>query len=345
MRSFRFRSIALALVSVGLLLILACAPTAAQKPPAPAMQALVGTTQSISGHYMYFVGVAKVINSKVPEINVTIVETGASIENAHRMARGEFPFALINPDVAYRAYEGLEPFQDKPMKDIRTLWIYSLSPTAYVVREDSGVKKLEELEGKDLNPGMRGSATEAQTRKAMEVLGIKPRWLVGGSEEAIAAVKDRRAVGMVKTFIGMTLDAVILDLMVASPVRILPFTKEQIDKIEKAAPWYSHAEIPANMFKAEWNKDPILTLVLVQGTHTTTKFDEGLAYKVVKALFEDNKLKDKGIQGSVMPAVRDLDFEKITIEQAKVPLHKGVLKYFKEVGAKIPDALIPPEAK
>ncbi|MBI3967542.1 MAG: TAXI family TRAP transporter solute-binding subunit [Chloroflexi bacterium] len=318
----------------------------AAKPAGPVLQALVGTTQSTSGHYTYFVGVSKVVNSKVPEVNMTVVETGASVENTNRMIKGEFPFALINPDVAYRAYEGLEQWKDKAFKEIRTMWIYAASPTAYAVRADSNVKSVTDLNGKDFNPGMRGSATESQTRKAMEVLGVTPKYFVGGTEDAVAAIKDRRIAGMAKTFVGLSADAVILDLQVATTIRILPFTKEQIAKIEQAAPWYGHMDIPANTFpKMDENKEPILTLALVQGTHTTTQFSDDLTYKIVKALFEDNKLKDQGIQGGAMPAVKDLDFEKTTIEQAKVPLHKGALKYFREIGTKVPDALVPPEAK
>lgn len=315
---------------------------APEKAPVVPTRVLMGTAPTASSFYAYFVSVSKIINGKVPELNVTVVETGGSVENATRISSGEFAFGSVNPDYAYRAYHGLEQrFKDQPFKNIRTLWLVTVSPTAWVVRVDSGVRVPTDLEGKDFNPGFRGSATESQTRKALEVLGIKPRFHMADLADAAAAFKDRRVVGLVKTFIGLTPDASLLDLKAATAVRLLSFTKDQIAKIEEAAPWYGHVEIPARVFA---NDEPVLTLTLVQGTHTTTALDEAVAYKIAKAIFEDNKLKGEGSQGQAMSAVKDLDFQKLTIEQAKVPLHKGTLKYLKEIGVSVPQALIPPEA-
>jgi hypothetical protein len=47
----------------------------------------MGTTQSSSSHYGYFVAVAKIINTRVPDVNISVVETGA-VDNINRIKKG-----------------------------------------------------------------------------------------------------------------------------------------------------------------------------------------------------------------------------------------------------------------
>ena len=63
--------------------------------------------------------------------------------------------------------------------------------------------------------------------------------------------------------------------------------------------------------------------------------DEDTAYKIVKAICED-----KTVQAAAMSSVKGADFVAMTLKYATSPLHPGAIKYFKEVGATIPDRLI-----
>ncbi|KAA3633592.1 MAG: TRAP transporter substrate-binding protein, partial [Proteobacteria bacterium] len=46
------------------------------------------------------------------------------------------------------------------MEKLRGLWVHAPALQAWVVRDYSGVKTLEELAGRQFTPGQRGSATE-----------------------------------------------------------------------------------------------------------------------------------------------------------------------------------------
>ena len=63
--------------------------------------------------------------------------------------------------------------------------------------------------------------------------------------------------------------------------------------------------------------------------------DEETAYKIVKAICED-----KTVQAASMASVKGVDFVEMTLKYATSPLHPGAIKYFKEVGASIPERLI-----
>ncbi|MBI3966904.1 MAG: TAXI family TRAP transporter solute-binding subunit, partial [Chloroflexi bacterium] len=209
----------------------ASAPPAAA--PAQQLRITMGTTPSSSSAYVYPAAVARALSRWVPEIEITPTETGGSVDNIKRVARGDFKMSLTAYDTLYPAHNGLNEWASNPVTNLRPLWTYSATPIAYVVREDSGVKTLYDLTGRDFSPSGKGTASEKITEQAFEVLGIKPKYYRGGIDDAVAAVKDKRIVGYGKVAGGLRApDATTMDIATSAPVRVLGFTKEDIDKIQ-----------------------------------------------------------------------------------------------------------------
>ncbi|MBI3969531.1 MAG: TAXI family TRAP transporter solute-binding subunit [Chloroflexi bacterium] len=243
-------------------------------------------------------------------------------------------------------YSGLDPaWKDTPQKDAQTLWLFEGGAQAWFVREDSGLTNVEQLHGKDFNAGGKGSGSEVIARLlAFLALGVEPKWYTGGYDDALAALKDRRIVGLGKATAVLRPDALIQDAMTAMKIRLLSWTPEQIEKVRAKHPFLSPVDIPAGTYKATWNEKPVTTWGDGLGMYTLAKFSDELAYQFTKAAVEDSKLND-GIQASAYKAMAGNDLVKTTIELAPIPLHAGSHKYFQEIGVKIPDHLKAPEAK
>jgi len=294
----------------------------------------MGTTQAASSHYAYFVAVSKAINTRVPEVSVTVVETGASVDNIKRMAKGELDFGLTTIHIQYQAYHGLGAWKGNPIKNQYVFWIYQPAPQNFVVREDSGVKSVYDLTGKSFNPGIRGSATEKTVEEILEALGIKPNYYRGGTEDAVDAIKDKRIVGYVKSGAGLTsLDASTLDIATFVPIRILGFTDEDIKRVNAQYPYLTTVNVPAGIYKS---LPGYKTFAMLIGAAGKKELPEDLVYKMVKAVWEGFNL-----QVAAYPSVKGVDIPKLTIETSTAPLHPGAIKYYRELGLKIPDYLIP----
>lgn len=322
---------------LGLGLVVSCAPAG---PGAPAEQKrlLLGATSATSGYYLYEVGAAKAINKAVPEVNITVVETGAAIDNLLRLRKGELDFVLGFHYIHYEALKGLGArWEKEPMTDLRLLWVFSKDVFPFVVREDSGIKTLKDLDGKDWSPGGVGFASAEVARRVLEANGIKPKYHVGGFDDALAATKDRRIAGFAKLSGLKSPDASIVDLMTATPIRVLEWPQEMIDKAQKEYPHYRLAEVPVGLFK---NDKPILTWGGFVAQVALSKFPEDIAYKITKAVNED-----KVEQAAAYPANVGFEYAKATMEAGSIPLHAGAQRYFKELGLSIPQALLSPEAK
>jgi TRAP-type uncharacterized transport system substrate-binding protein len=83
---------------LGAALVAALALSPACSPPAEAQQKMInlnmGSTSSTSAVYAWCVATANVINKANVGLNVTVVESGAALDNLRKLKEGAFDFAL-----------------------------------------------------------------------------------------------------------------------------------------------------------------------------------------------------------------------------------------------------------
>jgi len=300
--------------------------------PLPAAQKmLIGSTSASSSHYGYFVAVSQVINEKVAGLETSVVETGATVDNLRRFARKQIDLGLVTTNVLSQAYSGKQSFRDRPVKS-KLLWVYVIAPQNAIVRKDAGITDLSGLKGQRFNPGLKGSATEKTTEAVFEVLGIKPEYVRGSTTDIVTAVKDNHIRGYVKSGAGLKIDASSRDISTFTPIEILSLDKDQAALIRSGLPEVSIVDVPAG---AGPGIGDYTTWGFAVACSASLDLDEATAYKIVKAICED-----KTVQASAMASVKGADFVEMTLKYATSPLHPGTIKYFKEIGASIPDRLI-----
>ncbi len=311
--------------------------TAIQAEP---VRILSGACSTSSSHYVYAVSAGKTINTvNGDEFNVTTVATGGAVDNLERINRGQLQIGLGTFAVFYEAYNGMGKFKDRARKKTRALWLYSFNAQNYIVRADSGITKLKELEGKKFCPGYRGTACEVLVQSTMDSLGIKPEYYRGGLADAVAAVKDNRICGYVKAGGGLFLDASTKELRAFTKVRILDWNKDQIVQVNKYLPYLNFTTVPEGVAAEDVPEytTPVQCIGYIGYNDSIT---EDQVYTIVKTLCEEKKFQE-----AAYPAMKGFDIPKMTMKFTKFPLHMGTIRYFREIGIKIPDNLIPPEGK
>jgi TRAP transporter TAXI family solute receptor len=296
----------------------------------------MGCTQTASSHYAYCVGAAKAINLAVPEVDVTVVETGATVDNLKRMMKGTIDYGLVTPEQVYLAWKGQENWKESPFPDIRVMWMYTVSANYVVVREETGIKTIHELAGKKFNPGIRGSATEKMTETVLADLGIKPDWQRMGTADAVDAMKDKRIVGYAKAGNGFALDASTMDIATATPVRVLTFSEAEMQKVKALRPHIPWVKVPAGSIKG---LGEFWTTAIIVGFAAPKSFPDDLVYRIVKAVSEGLEHQKAAFKGTTD------DIPRLTLETSQSPLHAGAIRYYRDRALKVPDHLIPAEAK
>ena len=310
-------------------IVLGMAGTLAQ--PGQARDLLIGSTSSASSHYGYFVAATRVINENAEGVSATVVETGATVDNLRRLSRQQIDLGLVTTNIGYQAFNGLNDFEGRPVPT-KLLWVYTVAPQNVVMRADAGVARLEDLDGVRLNPGIRGSATEATSEAVFAALGIAPEFVSGSTADVVASVKDNRIAGYVKSGVGDKLDGSSLDIGTFTEIAVLDLSDAQIATLRETMPDVGIVSVPAGAGPDIGAYD---TWAFAVAVAARTDLDEETAYRITRAINEN-----LAPQAAAFGALDGQNIAEMTMQQGTFPLHSGALRYYRELGLDVPSRLI-----
>lgn len=301
-----------------------------------------GTTNSTSGMYPWLCAHATEVNKRTKDVYITAVESPNSVvENALRIRAGEMHLGWGGAGQMYRTTHGLGEFKGKACPDIRAVACVIETPFTLFVTKESGIKSIYELEGKPFGTSFPGSITALQARTFFDSIGVKPKYFEASLGACMEGVRNRTLVGFVKT--GAP-DSSILDVASGMPIRILSISKEDYAKCEAKYPDIAEGTCIIRAGTYPGQTEDVLTYTFYGTFQSTAKLSADAVYQIVKAWYDARK--DLGAMYAAANKERgELGFPKLTMETSKVPLHAGAYKFYKELGLKIPEKIIPPEAK
>ena len=288
-----------------------------------------------SGLFPYCVALGNVL-SKLPELDITVAESGGNVANTQELRIGEVSIANSISNTDYESYTGTgSTFTDQPFTDVRILWYYESTPIQVFVAEDTGIDSLSDLDGQDFNPGGTGTAASVVMHDALDTLNIHPKYFEAAQSDAGDAYSNRQIVGSVKT--GSAPDSYIVQAHTNRPVKLINFTDEELTAVLAAIPSVTTGTVPAGAY--DGIDYEIQTLCTYQGIQVDMSFSQELVYKMWKAMWEDydEVWKTAYVNGA------NNNVPEMTLQAAKTPLHAGTVQYLTELGYDVPAELIPEE--
>ncbi|MDR2947363.1 MAG: TAXI family TRAP transporter solute-binding subunit [Candidatus Adiutrix sp.] len=305
-------------------------------PEAPAAQAqqqfvTVGTGGVTGAYYPVGGAICRLVDkgrrAKEHNIRCTVESTGASVFNVNALRSGDLSVGIVQSDVQYHAYNGVEQFKEAgPDKDLRALFSLQSEAFTLVARNDANIKTFDDLPGKRMNLGDPGSGN----RNTLELLMKEYGW----TAETYKLATDLKPAEMAGALCDNKIDAYVY--VVGHPngstqeaantcdSHLVPVTGPKVDELMKKFPFYPVAVIPGGMYKGT---DADVTTFGPRATLlTSASLSDDVAYEIVKAVFGNlDEFKE------LHPALATLTTENM-LEGNSVPYHPGAVKYFKEVG-------------
>ena len=302
-------------------------------------------TGGTGGTYYPLGGVlAQALTTKVPDVIITAQSGNASTANLNLIRSHSIESAFVQNNTAYQAYNGTDQFEGKPVKNVRG--IASLYPEVIqiVVRKDAGIKTIQDLKGKSVIPGDRGSGTAVDAENIVTQAGMSfddfgsLDWLsfAGISQR----MQDNQAdVGFITA--GIPTSSV-MELVSSTPVTILNLDDALIKKITDAYPFYAKVTIPADTYAGQ--TEPVNTVAVMAQWVCDADVSEDLIYTLTKALWEPGfhvlRVKDGKPEpapaGAEIMAQAHAKGKDVTLDTAlsgmAIPLHPGAERYYREKG-------------
>jgi len=290
---------------------------------------VVKSARAGTSYYSLAMGMAKAMMT-IPGMEVSVEESLGSVANVKEArTRSHFIFTSTSDQIAL-ALKKSKPFEEGGYDRIRTLWPIPGVTVHWVVREDSGVKTIRDLEGKRFIPGGIGTSTERLTKLILNLYGLEGKIDLPPVDlkEGVDAVVNRRAVGFTTGSPFPT--PMVMEITATTPVRLLEMGESEFKKLAEVDPTYSLTMIPSGTYKGiDYDVRTVASPVL---TYATDDLPEEIAYKITKAFWENRK-----ILADAHPIGKVLDIKGVRYGVAKV--HPGAIKYYREAGVDIPASM------
>lgn len=319
------RRVAFALVA-GLGGALACSTHLAAQPRRP----LTIASGSVDGVYYPIAGAMSRITSDARGLNVraTVQSSAGSVANVQLIRSGEVDFALMQNDIAYYAFNGVElgAFAGKPVKSMAGVFSVYPELVHIVATQASGVKSVRDLRGKRLALGPPGSGTEQNALQILGAYGIAEADLRVAERIPFAAAGEQlKAGGVDAAFFTVALGApVVADALASGKLALVGVGRTAGETLERKYPFYTMGEIPANTYKGQDRE--IATPVVMAMLVARAGLAEDLVYRFTKAVFDNLPQFHAAHQ-----AARSLTLQ-TALSGMALPLHPGAERFFKEKG-------------
>ena len=295
----------------------------------------IAATGQTSSYYAYHAAVAQVIGNAHPDINVTVMETGGSVENLRLIGRGQADWGQFVEPTFYEDYAAVgSAAGNEPMSDLRVLWAITQIALFNVVNANEDIHTMGDLTGHAYGAGSAGSLTERITADLLATIGTEPELIRGGYGDLVAAMQDRRIVGYTKSGSLTAQDATVMDVQTAVPIRIIGFSEADMARIAEVYPHYTIAALD----ETPYGDGPVNLYHTALIVGATADLDDDIAYRAFQAVAENMDT----IAATFRP-VAGMDLIEATLAVAEAPLHPGVIRYMEDQGHAVPDALRPPQ--
>jgi TRAP transporter TAXI family solute receptor len=270
--------------------------------------------------------------NRILKLNSSVESTAGAAPNARLLSTGEQEFGLTTSGVAIQAYKGTGFAKGTRYPNLRLMVPIAPTPVQFWTLRDSGINKPEDIQGKKFNISRPGSAVDIFARDLMRVTGLKPSQVTNlGHGQANRLIQD----GLldVAVTVGTPPHPAIAAIAAQLDVRVFGMGQAKWAQLMlEDQPQMFVTEIPGGIYQG--NPDPIETISGLIWCATGANIPEDLAYNVTKTTFANkNELISSHKAWSWM--------ETSNAKYAKIPLHPGAIRYYREQGIEIPKEAMP----
>jgi TRAP transporter TAXI family solute receptor len=281
-----------------------------------------------AGTHVYAVaaGLAKLLQEQQGRRATIRPFTGSSVY-LPMLQRGEVTLGLNTNIDGYLAYRGLPPY-DSPMRKLRTLGMIFPLNIMFMVRADSGLKRIEDLRGKRVVVTFRANAALEQLHRGILATGgldfdaIEPM-TVAGVPEAVSALQEGRAdavpIGL-GTALGMQVDAAL-----PAGIRYLTMGRDEA-RLAEIMPGTRVVTIEPREGRIGVT-EPIRVSSVPDMLNTGVHMSDDEAYAIVRTIYSNWD----ALQAE-LPQLEGLRASDLAPADNMHPYHPGAIRYYREVG-------------
>ena len=288
---------------------------------------LIFTTGGEAGTYYAFGSVLAQYVSNNSDISVTAITGNGSQANVEDMDAGDVQLAFCQSDVMSYAYNGTNLFEDLGKIDSFSVVAALYMEQVQIVTTNPDIKTVDDLKGKSVSIGARGSGVYFNALDVLGVYGmteddIKPVYQSFG--DSAESLKDKK-IDAAFIVAGAPTTA-ITDLSTSGPVYLVSIDDEHIDDLLAKSPYYTAYTVPADTYGMPEDVQTVAVAAVVLARNDVS---EDAIYTFTSTIFDNiDAIAEQHGKGAEL----SLEFASSITD---VPYHPGAAKYFAEKGFEV----------
>lgn len=256
-------------------------------------------------------------------LDVSAVETGASVENLAKIERGELQMGISQTNTAFDAVAGEGEFDDAAVDNVGFMGKLYPEAAQVITLESTGIDSIEDLKGKRVAIGPPGGGTRQAAEAILDAYGIddyKP--LEEGFDDARTKLQDGNVDASIE-ILGVPASGLEELQATTKEVKLVPIEGDELDDIVDNTQFDEYELTPDHY---DFLDEPVSTISVFAAMYgSTEQISEDLGYELTRVMYENSD--------DLTLAQADLiDLDEATLGLGDVPLHPGSKKYFEEEG-------------
>lgn len=257
----------------------------------------------------------------LPSIAIDIQESPGAVRNLQALQRGQADLGFAFADVAYMAYTGGLDEEPKPFDRIRGIAVLQLTPLHLIVRQGSGIERLEDLPGHRVSLGPVGSGTALTSSIVVRAFGIDPDDL-RMERRPFNDATDRLLAGSIDAaFVDAAYPADAVVHATRAGARILPVDGPAVSQLRSTYPFLRVTAIPGGTYPHHGQH--VATVGIDSVLVCRADLPEELVYQLTRALFDSLPSLS-----AARTWLQEMDVAKAPA--TPIPLHDGARRYYRE---------------
>jgi uncharacterized protein len=281
-------------------------------------------------YYPYGDALAKILTEELG-VAVNHLPTQGPVHNIKLLEIGVAQLGMTTMGVALQGWNGTGDWTGgKRFQKMRALFPMYDTPFQAIVLQQSGITSFEQLNAKRVGVGPRAGTGGTYIPEIMKVLGISVEIRYGSFADVTRELFDAHYDAFT-TLTGAPVPA-IQEAEAKAPLTFIRPSPEQMSAIRKAMPEFSLSTIPAGTYRLldkDYDTFGVYNFAIGQ-----PELPDELVYKLVKATFENQPALLKA-----HPTARETIPQNV-LKDTFLPIHPGAVRYYREIGIKIPDSLL-----
>jgi TRAP transporter TAXI family solute receptor len=291
----------------------------------------LGTASPGGVYYVYGEALAKIWTEKLG-IPVNPFPTQGPVHNVKLIESGGAQLGLVTMGVGFQGWTGTGDWTSgKHFQAMRALFPMYDTAFQFVVLRRSGISKVQMLDKLDIGVGPHAGTGGTYVPEVLKALGLSARIGYGSIEDMTGGLNsgtyNALALGL-----GSPIPA-IKKLEATEPLNFISLSGPEVDIVRKAIPELTPSTITAGVYSS-LDKD-YTTVGVYNFAVGRSDLPDDLVYNLVKAVYDNQPSLVSSIDSA-----KETDPQNV-VKDTFLPFHPGAIRYYREIGIKIPQTLVP----